>query len=371
MGYMMYSMIMIRTLLPSALGLIVATATAQASGVNDPGCVPSATHPYPVVLVHGRSGHVTDMSAISNALLGEGYCVFGTDYGLWRGQTGLDHLSVSGAQLEAFVHQVLDMTGATHVDAVGYSEGTGVIQDFILGKDGAALVHRVVSFGGLQHPYAHAGAPGFEDNDLYLPNLLVTARKVDPNITAQAVITTALDVYAGVGGQLADIDRDVAESPFASDLFDPTYWHGLHGGLSEADGVYIKIASIGHGLPTRDRGMGVCYTNIVSAGDPITGQSAGFQDPAFRVENFVLLENADHGAIISNATAIAKMRSALTTPCTSPPDGEDDDDDMPTDDDGGSDGSGGDMHAGCAVGGSDASWLVVIALGGMIARRRR
>jgi MYXO-CTERM domain-containing protein len=371
MEYMMYPLIMMRSLLPSALGLVLASSVAEASGVNDPGCIPSAAHPYPVVLVHGRSGHVTDMSAISNALLGEGYCVFGEDYGLWRGQTGLDHLSVSGAQLERFVHHVLDLTGARQVDTVGYSEGTGVIQDFILGKSGAALVHRVVSFGGLQHPYAHVGAPGFEDNDLYLPNLLVTARKVDPNITAQAVITTALDVYAGVGGQLADIDRDVAESPFASDLFDPTYWRGLHGGLSEPDGVYIRIASTGHGVPTHDRGAGVCYTNIVSSGDPITGQSAGFQDPAYRVENFILAENADHGAIIANGTAIAKMRSALATPCGASPDDGSGDDDMPTGEDGEGGGGSDDMHAGCAAGGSGGSWLVVVALGGIVTRRRR
>lgn len=363
----MYPMIMVRSLALSALGLMVATSSVQASGVNDPGCRPSAAHPYPVVLVHGRSGHFTDMSAISNALLGEGYCVFGADYGIWRGQTGLDHLSVSGAQLEAFIHEVLDLTGAKKVDAVGYSEGTGVIQDFVLGRNGAALVDRVVSFGGLQHPYAHAGAPGFEDNELYLPNLLVTARKVDPNITAQQVITTALDIYAGVGGQLADIDRDVAESPFASDLFDPAYWHALQGGLSEPDGVYIKIASSGHGLPTRDRGAGICYTNIVSTGDPITGQAAGFQDPAYRVENFVLVANADHGALISNEVAIVKMRTALAATCSSTGGGSDDGADPGDDDGSGDDGS--DMHAGCSAGG-EGSWLVLIAFAALVGRRR-
>jgi hypothetical protein len=270
------------------------------------------------------------------------------------------------------VDEVLTGTGAKKVDAVGYSEGTGVIQDVILGKNGAGLFHRVVSFGGLQHPYAHAGAPGFIDNDLYLPNLLVTARKVDPNITAQAVITSAIDLYAGVGGQLADIDRDVAESPFASDLFDPTYWRQLQGGLSEPDGVYIRLATQGHGVPTHDRGAGICYTNIVSAGDPITGQSAGFQDPGYRVENFILAENADHGAIISNATAIAKMRSALAVQCSTAPDGDGGDDEDPGTDDGTDDGgsSPDDMHAGCSAGGGSMSWLVLIALGAVVGRRR-
>lgn len=356
-----------------AIGIVAGSSVADA-GVNDPACQPSAAHPYPAVLVHGRSGHYTDMSAIADALIAEGYCVYGADYGMYEGQTGLDHLTVSGGQLAAFVQQVLATTGADKVDAIGYSEGTGVIQDFILGKGGASQVHRVVSFGGLQHPYAHVGAPGFVDSDLFLPNLLVTARKVDPDITAQQVITSAIDLYAGAGGQIAGIDRAVAESPFASDLFDPVYWQSLHGSLSEPDGTYIRVATSGHSLPTNDRGAGVCYTNIVSAADPITGASAGFQDPGYRVENFVLVSTADHGRIISDPDAIAKMVASLAEPCS---------EDAGTDDDSGSgedegDGDGGDdsadpgvdMHAGCAAT-TGSSWLPVLALGLLLTRRRR
>ena len=95
------------------------------------------------------------------------------------------------------------------------------------------------------------------------------------------------------------------------------YWTNLHGGLSEPDGVYIRLASSTHSLPTKDRGIGVCYTNIVSTVDPITGASAGFQEPGDGIENFVLVSTADHGAIISDAGAIAKMRAGLMQPCAS------------------------------------------------------
>lgn len=355
-----------------ALGMVAGGSVAEAS-INDPSCQVTPERPYPVVLVHGRSGHFTDMGAIASALESDGYCVYGVDYGMYDGQTGLDHLTVSGGQIAAFVEQVLATTGAQKVDAIGYSEGTGVIQDFILGKGGASLVHRVVSFGGLQHPYAHVGAPGFVDNDLYLPNLILTARRLDPDITAQQVITSALDLYAGVGGQIAGVDRAVATSPFASDLFDPVYWTNLHGSLSEPDGTYIRVASNGHTLPTHDRAVGVCYTNIVSTADPITGASAGFQDPGYGIENFVLVSTADHGGIISHPAAIAKMLAGLAGPCagdagtgdgsgsgegdTGDGDGEGDTDD------------GGDQHAGCAATSATAWWPALAVL--LVARRRR
>ena len=366
-----------------ALGVASGGAVARA-GVNDPNCHPTAQKPYPVVLVHGRSGHVTDMLAISNALIADGYCVYGADYGLYDGQTGLDHLTVSGGQLRTFVQQVLAMTGAPKVDAVGYSEGTGVIQDFILGKGGAAQVHRVVSFGGLQHPYGHVGASGFADSDLFLPNLLVTARKVDPNISAQQVITTAINVYAGAGGQIAGIDRAVATSPFASDLFDPVYWTNLHGGLSEPDGVYIRLASSTHSLPTKDRGIGVCYTNIVSTVDPITGASAGFQEPGDGSRTSCSSRRRTT-ARSSDAGAIAKMRAGLMQPCASDAgadpggggsdSGSGDDGGDGSGSDGSGDGAGGDdggLHSGCSAAGAGSSWPALAVFGlVLVARGRR
>ena len=364
---------MSRLVFQTVLAVLVASP-AIAGTVNDPACHASSAHPYPVVLVHGRSGHYTDMHSISDALLGAGFCVFGRDYGLYAGQTGLDHLTVSGGQLRDYIEEVLATTGATKVDAIGYSEGTGVIQDFILGKHGAEAVHRVVSFDGLQHPYAHAGAAGVADSDLFLPNLLVSARKVDPTITAQQVITNAIDLYAGAGGQIGDLDRGVAESPFASDLFDPVYWTGLQGSLSEPDGVYLRVATNGHSLPTHDRGTGVCYTNLVSLGDMLVGPSAGFEDPASGVDNIVLQSSADHGTVIDDAGGIAKMLDALNADCgatvtTGGGDAGTGDDDG-SDDNGLPDAGGLFQHAGCNAAGR-AAWAPIVLALALVRRRRR
>jgi hypothetical protein len=303
--------------------------------------------------------------------------VFGHDYGLYDGQTGLDHLTVSGGQLRDFIQQVLATTGATKVDLVGYSEGTGVIQDFILGKGGGASVDRVVSFDGLQHPYAHVGAAGIADSDLFLPNLLVSARLVDPTITAQQVITSAIDLYAGAGGQIGDLDRGVAESPFAADLFDPVYWTTLQGSLSEPNGVYLRLATAGHSLPTHDRDASVCYTNFVSLGDTLVGPSAGFEDPASGVENVVLQSSADHGTVIDDAGGIAKMVAALSTECdasaTTGGNGSGSGDTGAGDDEGsddhGSPGGGGD-HVGCNASSRGAALLPILVALLMLRRRR-
>lgn len=351
---------------------LVAPGVAVAGALNDPACKPGPTHPSPVVLVHGRGGHATDLAAITSALVDQGYCVYGTDYGqiAGEGSTGMDHLATSGHELAAYVALVRAQTGAPAVDIVGYSEGTGVANDLILAKGGGFQIRRLVSFGGLQHPYAHVG-----DNDLFLPNLIATARILDPNITAQQVITTAIDLYAGVGGQLADVDREVAESPFASDLFDPAYWNDLHGALSEPPGVYIRLATAGrHTVATHDQDPRICYTNLISPGDPITGQAAGYQDPAPNVDNVLLASTADHGQIISDPGALAKLVATLGSPCAvSPFDGG-----APIDpnggggsDDTGSDGDsgpGGGSHAGCNAGGASGLGLALVLLG---LRRRR
>ena len=354
--------------------MLAAPGVAAAGALNDPACKPAAAHPQPVVVVHGRGGHATDMAAITAVLLDRGYCVFGADYGqiTGGGSTGMDHLATSSHELADYVALVRAQTGAAGVDIVGYSEGTGVANDLILAKGGGFQIRRLVSFGGLQHPYAHVG-----DNDLFLPNLIATARIVDPNVTAQQVITTAIDLYAGVGGQLADVDREVAESPFASDLFDPAYWSGLHGALSEPAGVYLRLATAGHHtVATHDQDPRICYTNLISPGDPITGLAAGYQDPAPNVDNVLLASTADHTQIISDPAALAKLVAALGSPCAvSPFDGG-----APIDPGGGSDdpnggggddegGPGGGSHAGCNAGGASGLGFAFAFLG--LRRRRR
>jgi len=300
------------------LGLFASTASAS---LNDPYCRPSPTHPHPVVLVHGRGGDVNGFGALVSALERAGHCVYGTNYGQvgGSGPHGMDHLTVSGAQVRGFIEKVRLDTKSTKVNVIGHSAGTGVLDNIILEKGAGDLIHRLVSFGGLHHPYAHAGVAKFADSDLFLPNLVATARLVDPKVDAQTVIKGAIALYAGAGGSLAGIDTETASSNFAADLFDPEYWKKLHAGLSEPALSYIKVGDGNRTLKTKDSIPSICYTNIVGAGDLLTGGAAGFQDNAPNVDNWLLPTASDHSQILADPLALAKTLLALDTPCVPKP----------------------------------------------------
>ena len=118
------------------LALLALSAPASAAGLNDYSCKLTSAHPRPVVLVHGRGGDVQGFQTLIGALGAAGYCVFGTNYGQVGGQgpNGLDHLTVSAAEIRDFVNEVLAKTGARQVDVIGHSAGTGVLDNFIRRK---------------------------------------------------------------------------------------------------------------------------------------------------------------------------------------------------------------------------------------------
>lgn len=309
-----------------ALSLFAASREAGAAALNSPGCKPTAARPHPVVVVHGQAGNFEGMSAVTGALVRDGYCVYAKNYGyVPGGANGQDHLSTSADQIRAFVDQVLAQTGAAKVDVVGHSAGTGVLDNFILKKGGSAKVHRMVSFGGLHHPYAHVGIAQFADASLYLPNMIAAARRVVPGISAQDVVKTALDVYAAAGAPLGMVDpalRATMESNFTEDLFDPVYWEDLYGGQSEAPLTFVTAGGSERSLPTNDSSPSVCYTNIVAVADLVTGAAAGFQDEAPNVENFLLATTVTtnaHNDMLGDPVALGKMLAGLAAPCAPAP----------------------------------------------------
>lgn len=311
-----------RRVLAAAAAAAVVTSfgpAAEAAAFNDPACRP-APGKSPVVLVHGRGGNVDEMTAIRGALVANGYCVFGKNYGQERpGRPyGLARLDVSGEEIKRFIEGVLQSTGAPQVDVIGHSAGTGVLDNYVLRRGGAAQVRRLVSFGGLHHPYAHVGLARVIDANLFLPNTIRAVQDLVPPFTSNVgykdVAAAALGVASSVGANLSEADRELVESGFVADLFDPKYWNELHGGLSEEAGKFVAVN--GRSLPTKDAAPNVCYTNIVGVADLVTGTNAGFQDEGPNVDNFVLPTAADHVQMISDPVALAKMVSALDAPCT-------------------------------------------------------
>ncbi|WSG63171.1 alpha/beta fold hydrolase [Nocardia sp. NBC_01730] len=128
-------------------------------GTNDFGCVPTATHPRPVVLAHGTdSSAYSDWSAIAPQLTAAGFCVFAMNYGGKPGAEsyGTEDLVLSAYQVGAFVDQVLAATGASKVDLVGFSQGATVTRYYVNKLGGAPKVDQWVglaspSYGGVMY----------------------------------------------------------------------------------------------------------------------------------------------------------------------------------------------------------------------------
>ncbi|MET8430467.1 alpha/beta fold hydrolase [Nocardia sp. NPDC004860] len=94
--------------------------------MNNYGCAPSPAHPRPIVLINGALlNKYANWAMLSPLLTAQGYCVFGLDYGGSSPgpfhQTG--NLRDAAAEIGQFVQGVLQSTGASQVDLVGYSEG--------------------------------------------------------------------------------------------------------------------------------------------------------------------------------------------------------------------------------------------------------
>lgn len=136
---------------------IAATLASPGSappGANDWSCAPSMAHPYPVVLVHGTFGNMTDSWQAGSVLLTDlGYCVFALDYGGAAGSPvqGYGDIRASAAQLAGFVDKVLTATGAAEVDIVGHSQGGLMPRHYLKYLGGSAKVHELVGLAPSNH----------------------------------------------------------------------------------------------------------------------------------------------------------------------------------------------------------------------------
>jgi triacylglycerol esterase/lipase EstA (alpha/beta hydrolase family) len=123
-------------------------------GGNPPGsdvwnCRPSASHPYPVILVHGTLANENfSWQALSPMLANAGYCVYAFNYGANASTAGhlygLADIAQSAGQLATFTDEVLAATGAAQVDLVGHSQGGMMPRYYIQFLGGAPKVHMLV-----------------------------------------------------------------------------------------------------------------------------------------------------------------------------------------------------------------------------------
>ncbi|TFD54744.1 alpha/beta fold hydrolase [Cryobacterium frigoriphilum] len=122
------------------------------AGANDWSCVPTAEHPYPVVLVPGTfETSVKNWSTLSPVLKDAGYCVYALDYGEANGIAASGPIRESAAELATFVNEVREASGAAQVDLVGHSQG-GMMPRYYMGfLGGAAAVHSLVGIAPSNH----------------------------------------------------------------------------------------------------------------------------------------------------------------------------------------------------------------------------
>lgn len=165
------------------------------SAINDPACVPSPEHPYPVVIVHGTSANVHEFDDFARELAAEGYCTYGNNYG--REQLtvqsvvptiyGTADLEASSVEVSSIIDDVLARTGAEKVDIVAHSQGALHAKNYISRFGNADKVNRVVTMGASLHGTTLNGMGAF----------LSTLTNALPQISAFFASTAAIQQLAG------------------------------------------------------------------------------------------------------------------------------------------------------------------------------
>ncbi|MDO3651104.1 esterase/lipase family protein [Nocardia mangyaensis] len=243
-------------------------------GANDPGCVPSAEHPNPVVLLHGTGGGAqTNWGLYAPLLANEGYCVFSLTYGAYdlpwpvSAVGGMRPIEQSAAEVAAFVDRVLASTGATQVDFVAHSQGNIVGNYYIKRVGGADKVGKLVAIA----------PPWLGTNALGAADIAHFSRALGAGPAFDAVATSLCQAC----GQM------FTGSPFLTAL--------------NADGVYSPQ---------------VTYTNIVSAIDELvvphtSGLVPGPNTTSIVVQDGCAQDFSEHLAIAGSPRAAGHVLNAL------------------------------------------------------------
>ena len=157
-------------------------------GVNDFACTPSPTHPRPVLLLHGTdSSAYSDFAKIGPRLAAERFCVFAVNFGGRAGgdNFGTEDIVESARQVGGFAAEVLNETGATRLDIVGYSQGATVGRYFVNRLGGSTMVGHWV---GLASPSYGSSLYGLVPIAAQIPGALdVAATVIPPELVSTAL----------------------------------------------------------------------------------------------------------------------------------------------------------------------------------------
>ena len=203
--------------LVTAAGASASAVSVSPPGANDFGCVPTAAHPYPVVLVPGTfETMVKNWSTLSPYLKQQGYCVYALDYGTTNGIAATAAITTSAAELSVFVDRVLAASGARQVDLVGHSQG-GMMPRYYLGfLDGARKVHQLVGIAPSNHGTTGIGSPFAVPTPVAAPRVTGSSFAV-PNPTVPVSSPRALTA-APLPAVCPACDDQAAGSPFLTQL---------------------------------------------------------------------------------------------------------------------------------------------------------
>lgn len=199
--------------------------TAVPAGANLTGCK-STVDPHPVVLVNGTFNVMSDsFGALAPDLANAGYCVYTFNYGNIPNNPfpmvqAIGPVVESALQLDGFVNQVQQETGAATVDIIGYSQGGLVAEYYAKIYGGAPNIHSFVGLGPSTHGTTLDGLTQFAN---FLPGANQTLAEFCPACADQEVGSTVVNTLSagpiaqpGVKYTVIDTQYETVVTPVGS-----------------------------------------------------------------------------------------------------------------------------------------------------------
>ncbi|MEV6217432.1 alpha/beta fold hydrolase [Nocardia sp. NPDC051833] len=218
----------VRTLfaaLMAAAALSTAAPAHAAPASVEAGCPPSATHPVPVVLLHGTMDDATAWDVLMPELVAAGYCVYAPTYGVTAtsfGMGGLAPVAASAQEVAAYIAAVLAATGADRVDIVGHSQGGAIAEYYAKNLGHADRVRSAVLLAPVTHGTTLSGAvhgaelvPGLRDalDSTALPVICAACVDLEAGSAFEAALNSGPIAQPGVGYSVLATRDDLVSTP--------------------------------------------------------------------------------------------------------------------------------------------------------------